>query len=130
MADLSERPYRQERVGPVSEIRASTRAYLAALAIVTAVVTVAALLRSESPDLRDGLLAIAFCGLQVLAISFPITLAPQQKLSLHSAVIFAAVLLFDPGTAVLIAGVGSLIGQTLRRQPGVQVLFNTCQTAL
>jgi signal transduction histidine kinase len=130
MADLSERPYRRERVGPVSEIRASTRAYLAALAIVTAVVTIAALLRSEPPDLRDGLLAVAFCGLQVLAISFPITLAPQQKLSLHSAVIFAAVLLFDPGTAVLIAGVGSLISQTLRRQPGVQVLFNTCQTAL
>ncbi len=114
----------------MSEIRASTRYYLAALATMTAAVTVAALLRSSTPDLRECLLAVAFCGLQVLAVSFPIELGAQQKLSLHSAVIFAAVLLFDPGIAVLIAGVGSLIGQVLRRQPGSQVLFNTSQTTL
>jgi signal transduction histidine kinase len=40
------------------------------------------------------------------------------------------VLLFDPGIAVLIAGVGSLISQSLRREPPEQVLFNSCHTAL
>ena len=114
----------------MSEIQASTRAYLAALAAVTAVVTAAALLQSAMPDGRETLLAIAFCGLQLLAVSFPLELAPHQKLSLHTAVIFAAVLLFDPVIAVLIAGVGSTIGQALRREPGYQVLFNSCQTML
>lgn len=114
----------------MSEIRASTRYYLAALAAATAGVSVVALLQSAQPDLRDTVLAIVFCGLQVLAISFPLALGPQQKLSLHTAVIFAAVLLFDPGTAVLIAGVGSLIGHILRRQPSEEVLFNCCQIAL
>ncbi|HYI16603.1 MAG TPA: HAMP domain-containing sensor histidine kinase [Thermomicrobiales bacterium] len=114
----------------MTDLRAATRAYLAALATVTAAVTILALLRTDSPELRDGLLAVAFCGLQVLAVAFPIALGPQQKLSLHTAVIFAAVLLFDPGVAVLIVGIGSLIGQTLRRQPADQVLFNSCQTAL
>lgn len=114
----------------MSEIRASTRYYLAALAAVTAGVTALALLQSSPPDLHDASLAIAFCGLQVLAVSFPLDLGTQQKFSLHTTVIFAAILLFDPGMALLIAGIGSIIGQTLRRQPGVQVLFNSCQTAL
>src|SRR5688572_3499194 len=87
---------------PVTDLRAATRAYLVALATATAAVTVIALLRTDSPELRDGLLAVAFCGLQVLTVSFPIALGPQQKLSLHTVVVFAAVLLFDPGVAVLI----------------------------
>lgn len=114
----------------MSELRAATRSYLAALAIATVAVTVAAALRSSTPDLHDGVLAIAFCALQVLAVAYPIELGPQQKVSLHTAVIFAAVLLFDPLTAILIAGVGSVLGQTISRQPVEQVLFNTCQTAL
>lgn len=90
----------------------------------------AALLRTSMPDRRDGLLALVFCGLQVLAVFFPIELAPRQKLSLHTSVIFAAVLLFDPGIAFMIAGAGSLISQRLRREPPEQALFNSCDTAL
>jgi signal transduction histidine kinase len=114
----------------VSEVQPATRFYLAALAVVTAAVTALALVRSSLPDRQDTLLALAFFGLQVLAVSFPLHIGPQQKLSLHTAVIIAAVLLFDPGTAVLIAGAGTVIGQSLHREPGVQILFNGCQTAL
>lgn len=114
----------------MSERQSSTRSYLTALALATAGVTVIALRQTATPGLNDALLAIAFCGLQVAASSFPLKLAPQQTYSLHTTVIFAAVLLFDPGAAVLIAGVGSAIGQIIRWQPGSQVFFYTCQTAL
>ena len=70
----------------MSELRAATRIYLAALAIATAAVTVAAALRYSSPDLHDGVLAAAFCALQILAVAYPIELGPQQKVSLHTAV--------------------------------------------
>jgi signal transduction histidine kinase len=114
----------------VSEVQPATRFYLAALAVVTAAVVALALARSPLPGRQDTMLALAFFGLQVLAISFPLDLGHQQKLSLHTAVIVAAVLLFDPGIAMLIAGGGTVAGQALRREPGVQVLFNGCQTAL
>jgi signal transduction histidine kinase len=114
----------------VGELRAASKVYLAALTIATAAITVAAFQRSSTPELRDSVLATAFCALQVLAVARPIELGPQQKVSLHTAVIFAAVLLFDPLTAILIAGIGSVIGQTIIRQPAEQVLFTSCQTAL
>jgi signal transduction histidine kinase len=114
----------------MSELRTSTRCYLGTLAIATAGVAVAAWFQSTPPDLGGVFLAIALCALQALADFFPLELAPQQKFSLHTAVVFAAVLLVDPVTAMAIAGVGTLIAQVVRRQPGVQVLFNTCQVAL
>jgi signal transduction histidine kinase len=114
----------------VGELRAASKIYFAALTIATAAVTVAAVRHSASPDLRDLLLASAFCALQVLAVARPLELGPQQKVSLHTAVIFAAVLLFDPLTAILIAGIGSLVGQSISRQPVEQVFFTGCQTAL
>jgi len=114
----------------VSELRAATKAYLAGLLVATTAVTAVALMDSSSPDSRDAILALSFCALQALAISFPIELGPQQKIALHTTVIFAAVLLFEPAVAIGIVGVGTLLGQVLRRQPVEQVLFNTCQTAL
>lgn len=97
---------------------------------VTAGVTAVAMTQTSSPSLRDGAIMAAFCILQAASVFFPLELGQQQKLSLNTAVIFAAVLLFDPGAALLVAGVGSLIGQVLRRHPGEQVLFNSCQPAL
>ena len=114
----------------VSELHASTRTYLVALAATAAGVAVVAMLQTSQPSLSTTMMAIIFCGLQALAVGFPIQLAPQQRFSLHTSVIFAAVLLFDPGTAMLIAGIGTLIAEVVRRQPGEQVLFNVSQTGL
>ncbi len=114
----------------MSEIRASTRNYLAMLAVVAAGVSAIALTQTSTPSLRDSALVVAFIILQAAAVFFPLALGPQQKLQLNTAVIFAAVLLFDPGTAVLVASVGSFAGQALHRHPVEQVLFNTCQPAL
>ena len=89
----------------MSEIRASTRNYLAMLAVVAAGVSAIALTQTSTPSLRDSALVVAFIILQAAAVFFPLALGPQQKLQLNTAVIFAAVLLFDPGTAVLVASV-------------------------
>ena len=39
-------------------------------------------------------------------------------------------LLFEPGIAMVITGLGTLLAQALRRQPWDQMLFNSAQTAL
>jgi signal transduction histidine kinase len=114
----------------VSDLRESTRAYLVVLTAITAGVAVVAMLQTSRPAVSNVIMAMIFCGLQALALSFPIQLAPQQRFSLHTSVVFAAVLLFDPGTAMLIAGIGTLIAEVVRHQPSEQVLFNVSQTAL
>jgi signal transduction histidine kinase len=75
-------------------------------------------------------LALVFFGLQMAAVGFPLPLASRQKLSLYTAVIFSAALLFDPGIAMLVAGFGTLVAERLRRQPTEQLVFNALQTAL
>lgn len=76
------------------------------------------------------LLAVAFTGLMTLAYVFPLHFAFKTKLTLDTSVIFASVLLFEPGMAMLVTGAGTILGQTIRREPWVQSLFNGSQTIL
>jgi signal transduction histidine kinase len=114
----------------VSDLQLSTRAFLATLVAASIGVSVVAFAQTSTPSSRDAILAAIFCGLQAIAVGFPLELAPQQKLSLYTVVTFAAVLLFEPGIAVLVAAVGTLLAEVARRQPWYQVLFNCSQTVL
>src|SRR5687768_2566216 len=55
-------------------------------------------------------LPLVFASLNALAILFPIHLARSSKLVLDSAAHLASLLLFGPVTAMLMAGLGSAVG--------------------
>ncbi|MDQ3524864.1 MAG: hypothetical protein M3451_07415 [Chloroflexota bacterium] len=114
----------------MGELRRSTQVFLWTLAALTLVVAVVAFIDTTIPSRRVVVLALIFFALQTIAVIFPLELVPKQKLSLYTSVVFAAVLLFEPAIAMLIAGGGTLLGQVVQRQPSHQILFNTSQTAL
>ena len=114
----------------MSELRLSARLYVAALALAALGLTLFGLTLTNAPSVGRVVLALAFLGLAVAANLFPLHLGFRSKLTLDTAVIFAAVLLFPPGVAMLIAGVGSLIGDAIRRRDWDEALFNGSQLAL
>ncbi len=115
-----------ERVG----LRPAAMLYLAVLEAVALASLVAAVAVAD-PRGRDQVpLIIALAGAMILGGLRPLPFTAGTKLALDTSVLVAAVLLFDPATAMLIAGLGKLVAQALRRQPWSQNLFNTAQTVL
>ncbi len=103
------------------------------------------LLLASSPALSPGQLANPLLALLILmgalALNFPVTVSPGNKLHLAGAVYFAAVLLFPAPLAMAVAGLSQVVGestQALRqacftpRKPSIRrvaagVLFNAAQ---
>jgi hypothetical protein len=73
---------------------------------------------------------LVFTGLVTLAKRFPLHFALQTKLTLDTTVLFAAILLFDPASAMALAGIGTLLAQTIGRGGWVQTPFNSAQAVL
>ena len=83
-------------------------------------------------------LAASLLGLGILAQHFPLEVAPHHKIDMSLAAYFAALLLFPPAAAVVLAGLAQALGQAslaLRRNPATGrrrrglrgILFNTGQ---
>ena len=66
----------------------------------------------------------------MLAQLFPLHVAAKTKLYLDTAVLVAAVVLFEPGVALLLMGAGTALAHVARREPWDQTLFNTAQVVL
>lgn len=114
----------------MGELRWGARLYWAAI-ILAALGLFGLLLVSTSRRGDHGVvLALAFTALLVLAHRFPLHVAPQTKLTLDTAVLFAAVLLFDPLGAVALAGLGTLLAQGIGRRGWLAALFNSAQAML
>ncbi len=75
-------------------------------------------------------LALLMTGLLTAAMMFPLHLGYKTKFALDTAVIFAAILIFEPGTAMLIAASGMLLASAVHREPWDQTIFNASQAAL
>ena len=118
----------------MQKLSSAARFYIAVVVIATAILVAALLSKTNPPDADPTLLALALGILVAVANLFPLPFAYRRNVSLDSAVIFAAVLLFDSGIAVLIAGLGCLAGDLIssrKRAWGlVQIVFNASQTAL
>jgi diguanylate cyclase (GGDEF)-like protein len=114
----------------VQELTAGTKRYICLLA--AAVAAGAGVLLARGPILEADrlVLVLVFAGLQALANLFPLGYGPQTKLVLHTGIIFAAVLLFDPGVAMVLVGSGTLLAYLVRRQAWPETAFNTAQTML
>ena len=112
------------------ELRRAAALYIAVLALCAAALAAASLTQAAAPDVRHLALAAGFAALMTLVYCFPLDFTHRTKLTLDSAVIFAAVLLFQPGVAMLVVASGVLLAHALRREPWVQASFNAAQTAL
>ncbi len=105
-------------------------AYIAALAGIALSLGTFALGRTSVPSPDRLALAVVFAALMALAILFPIHWDLNTKLVLDYAVITASVLLFEPGLAMVLTGLGMFLAQAIRRQPWDQTVFNVSQTML
>jgi HD-GYP domain-containing protein (c-di-GMP phosphodiesterase class II) len=114
----------------MSELRRSAQIYIALLVAAALALLGALLGQINSLNLRDATLALTLAGLMTAAHLCPIQFSYRTKLTLDTAVIFASVLLFQPGLAMLVVGGGTLLAHALQRQPLVDSAFNTAQTLL
>ncbi len=82
------------------------------------------------PSRVPPLMAWIFVGLMGAAWLFPLPLSLKRKLYLDTCVLTAAILLFHPAVAMLIAGAGTAIAHVIRREDWVQGTFNSAQIML
>ena len=108
----------------MNELRPAAKLYLGAVAVAALGAALAAVSHAAVPGPARLALALALAAATALAACFPLHLGPGTKLSLDTALLVAAVLLFEPGVAVLVVGVGALLADAARRQPWDQTLFN------
>jgi diguanylate cyclase (GGDEF)-like protein len=85
---------------------------------------------ADRPRPEDAPLALVFAGGMILALLFPLSFAPKRRLTLDTAVLTGAVLLFEPSVAILIAVVGQLLANVWRREEWEQAVFNASQLGL
>src|SRR4051794_447331 len=117
----------------MNDLRAPTKLYIAYITVLTLAglgLTFLGLARAHLPTVGHATLAVVFGGLMALAVCFPIHYAFKAKLALDTSVAFAAALLFEPGIAMLVVGIGSLVGDILSRRPADEAIFNSAQLVL
>lgn len=114
----------------MGDLRTRSRLYLALLSLAALASVLVALPRTDTPTPARAALAVLFAALLALAYLFPLEFAPGTKVTLGTSVLFASVLLLEPGIAMLAAAAGRLLPQAVRPRPADQALLNGSQTVL
>ena len=123
-------PTRGRGADDADALGAAAKLYLAAVVLAALAVALVALARATPPAPDRVALAFALSAATTLAGLFPLPFVARTKLALDTALLVAAVLAFEPASALVIAAAGVGLAQALRRQPWDQALFNTAQVAL
>lgn len=114
----------------VSGIRPSVLLYVVAVTVAALAVLLVTVSYTGLPSRHQAIAALLMTGLLILALRFPLHVGKHTKLVFDTSVLFAAVLLFGPTVAMVVAGSGVFVGQLLRRAPWVQSVFNSAQAML
>ncbi len=114
----------------MSGLRPSVMVYIGAVTATALAVLLAAVFYTGLPDRHQTMVALLMTGLLILALRFPLHVGEKTKLVFDTSVLFAAVLLFGPAVAIVVAGSGMFAGQFLRRASWVQMVFNSTQAML
>lgn len=114
----------------MSDLAPRARAYIAILAVTAGCVAISALNAGTAPSTRDLVLAMILATMIALAYLYPLQFAVRTRLQLDTSVVFAAVLLFPPGMAIVVAVVGVAVAEAVRREDWAQGVFNPAQAAL
>jgi len=117
----------------MKRLRPAARLYISVVVVAALTIALGLLLDTQPLTPESAVLAVVFGVLVATVNLFPLPFAYKRRMSLDSAVIFAAVLLFDPGIAILIAGLGCFAGDAISsrlRAWSPEMVFNASQTAL
>jgi hypothetical protein len=116
--------------GTPDTLRVWTASYVAVLAGAAALFGARALTRLPPPPPARVGLAVAMACLMAVAWLVPLPFAFRTKVYLDTCVLVAAVLLFDPGVAMVAAAGGTAVAHAVRRRTPAEAVFNTAQVAL
>ncbi len=119
-----------KRVLKMSNLQLPIRLYIATVAIAALGLTLLALVHVGPSDTIHVALAPVVAGLATVAFLLKFPLGPKLKLELGTSATMLAILVFQPGIAMLVIGVGVLLGYIIRRREWDEALFNVSQTVL
>lgn len=103
-------------------------AFIWGLALVALALLVFTLPRAAKPDPTGIAVAGALAALIAAAYVLPVHFDFKSNVVLDTSLIFTAVLIFEPGIALLVVGAGTLAGQLMRRTGELEeTVFNTSQ---
>ena len=111
-------------------LRPAAKVYLAAVTLTALGAALLTVGHAAAPEPQRFVLALALAGAMTLAGIFPLPFTAKTKLYLDTAALVAAVLLFEPGIALLVAASSTVAAHLVRRQPWDQTLFNGAQTVI
>src|SRR5215207_7269176 len=119
-----------EEVAEMEPLRPAAKRYLVTIVLAALATALVALNHVSALKSERIVLAVALAVAAMLAQLFPLHIAAKTKLYLDTAVLVAAVVLFEPGVALLLMGAGTALAHVARREPWDQTLFNTAQVVL
>jgi PAS domain S-box-containing protein len=114
----------------MSALPRPARLYIAALALAAGALAAGAGARGGPPGGSDLALALVFGGMLTVAWLFPLPFSFKTHLYLDTGVLVAAILVLEPGLAVLVAGSGTVLAHLVRRDDAAQTVFNGAQAML
>lgn len=114
------------------KLRQATTAYITFVVLTTLALLFGTLAHATLPSRERLALAGMLVGLGIVTWAFPLQFTPETKIQLHTSVLFATIILFEPGIAMLVASTGPLLAWVVRRQQWdlPQTLFNAAQFML
>src|SRR5688500_2756403 len=98
----------------MNELRPAIRLYIAALSLAALGLLLALVPNARPPEGWTGVLALSLTGLMVVASLLPLPLGFKTKIYLDTSVIFAALLLLEPGVAAIVVAAGVVIADVVR----------------
>jgi len=122
------RPQPAEAESP--PLSAAVNVYIAVIAAIALLSL--ALAWSVAPPLISArpILAVGFASAMAVGGIFPLVFVRRTQLGLDSTVLVAAVLLFPPAVAMVIAAAGALVAHIVRRRQWDETAFNVGQIAI
>lgn len=111
----------------MTDLRPGTRRYIQILIAVATVFALMGVATTSVPTARELMLLTLFGTLLVLACRTPLPFGPGAHLLLDTTVVLAAVLMLPTGQALVVVGLGSLIGYRSRGADWIEAGFNAAQ---
>lgn len=114
----------------MNTLRPSARRYIGALSGAGTAVALFALILMRTPTGDQVVLAVALAALVTVAWLFPLPISFKTHLYLDTSVVIAAILTLEPGLAILVAGIGTVVAHRIRKEDAAQTIFNASQAML
>lgn len=111
-------------------LRRITKVYIAALCAAGASLLIWGLATGPAPTRADALTMAGLIVGIVFSLVRPLSFVYQAQINLDTAVLIVALLLLEPGQAMLVAAVGGALAYIVSRRTWAEVFFNASQLTL